>query len=544
MVEAFVQLKNTHNLAVEQGECLTVLVPCHNEAATVGELLRRTRAALPLAEIIVIDDGSTDDSVTVAEELQAEYDLIVLRLAARNGKGAAVSAGLLQAQRHWVVIQDADLEYDPRDLQRLATTAHAHPQAAIYGSRYLHHGKAAGGALAPYLGVKFLAILVKLLFGSYLSDTHTCYKMLPTALMRRIALQSTGFELCAEITGKLLKEHVRIIEIPISYQPRSVAAGKKIGARDFFKAIGTYWRCRFQFPLPIREGLGEGLGERDSQSVIRTPTIYFITRFLIGALLVVAGAMKLAPWREIALTDWLVLPAWVVFAIGVGEFLLGCLVLSFANWRFIHRACAAAFSLYIAVLALQLYSGESVCQCLGSRSLPLLWMLALDTSLLASLWLLSTSWRQSLPRGPQSFLGEMLSHTRYALAVLALVGTVMFGSLDAALSYVSGARLIATNSSQYVGRIAGGEIGTASFELTNYSGQAVRVLGAKATCKCVALDDLPLTLAPGISGQIRIRLKGSQGERPQLQREAATLIFDDPTRMLTLSVTATVAPSL
>ncbi|MDZ4659181.1 MAG: glycosyltransferase family 2 protein, partial [Bythopirellula sp.] len=245
MVEALVHLQNCDNLAVEQGECLTVLIPCHSEGATLGELLRRTRDALPLAEVIVIDDGSADDSAAVAEGLQAELDLIVLRLAVRSGKGAAVQAGLQQARRSWVVIQDADLEYDPRDLRRLASTAHANPQAAVYGSRYLQQGKAAGGALAPYLGVKFLGIIVKLLYGSSLSDTHTCYKMLPTALMRRLALQSTGFELCAEITGKLLNERIRIIEVPIAYLPRSVAAGKKIRARDFFKAIGTYWRCRF-----------------------------------------------------------------------------------------------------------------------------------------------------------------------------------------------------------------------------------------------------------------------------------------------------------
>jgi len=268
-----------------------------------------------------------------------------------------------------------------------------------------------------------------------------------------------------------------------------------------------------------------------------------LTRFLIGALLVVAGAMKLAPWRAVALTHWLILPPWAIFTIGLVEFILGCFVLSFLPWPAIHRACAAAFSLYSAVLVLQLYSGESVCQCLGSRSLPLLWMLALDASLLATMWLLRTSWRQSLPRGPQNFLGEMLSHTRYALPVLALAGTAMFGSLDAAINYVSGARLIATISTQYVGRIAGGEIGTASFELTNYSDQSIQVLGAKPTCKCLAFDDLPLTLGPGASDQIRIRLKGSAWERPQLQREAATLIFDDPTRMLTLSVTASVAPS-
>lgn len=510
---------------------LSVLIPCHNEAATVGKLLSRVRAALPDAEIIVVDDGSGDSSPTIIGQWQEPLDLIAIFFSERSGKGAAVREALKKVTRPWVVIQDADLEYEPRDLQKLLTTAQANPESAVYGSRYLHRGKAAGGSLAPFVGVKVLGLLVKLLYGKYLSDTHTCYKMLPTAFMKQFDLQSTGFELCAEITSKLLRENVPIIEVPISYHPRTAAAGKKIGVRDFFRAVGTYWRCRFpNFPTTRKRN---------------EPTyfLYLVSRFLIGALLVIAGAIKLAPWREIALTDWLVLPANAVIAIGVGKFLLGCLVLSFVAWTFIQRVCRAVFAAYIGILLLQLYSGETACQCLGSRSLPLWWMLGLDALLFLSLWWQGKSWQQPLANKPQGFFGEVFSSTRFALPVLALLGVLAFGSLDAAIGYLTGSRLVAKSTSQYAGRLAGGETCTAAFELTNYSVQPIHVLGAKATCRCMALDDLPLVLPAGESGTLRIRMKGGSSPTPHLQREAATLIFDDLVRTLTLTVSASVTPT-
>lgn len=195
---------------------LTVLVACYNELATVAPLLERLRDALHDAQIVVVDDGSTDGSGGVIESLRDRLDSTVVRHERRIGKGAAVRAGLSRAQRAWVVIQDADLEYEPADLARLLQVARANPNCAVYGSRYLQRGRAPHGSLAHYVAVKTLAVVAAILYRRYLTDPHTCYKLLPASQMRDLGLQSDGFEICAEITCKLLAAGIPIIEVPVS----------------------------------------------------------------------------------------------------------------------------------------------------------------------------------------------------------------------------------------------------------------------------------------------------------------------------------------
>ncbi len=242
--------------------------------------------------------------------------------------------------------------------------------------------------------------------------------------------------------------------------------------------------------------------------------------------------------------DWLVLPAPVVFSIGVVEFVLGCLVLSFSAASIISLASRAVFAVYIVVLLLQLWAGESICQCLGSRSMPVLWMLMLDAVLLLSMWWFRDRWQQPLAsvRKKSTFV-ELVSNVRFALPILAIVGTVIFGSFDAALGYATGARLLVTSSAQHAGNLAHGETRSVAFELNNYSNQSISILGAKSTCSCMVLDELPMTLPPWQIGKIRVRLKARAGESRHIQRESATLIFDDPTRVVTLTVTAIVLPA-
>ncbi len=224
------------------GQDLSVLVPCFNEESTVATILRRIRDALPSAEIIVVDDGSTDKSHEIVSELCEPLDLQLECLSRNSGKGSAVRSGLALATRPWVVIQDADLEYDPTDLRSLLSSARewhegSHSDVACYGSRYLTSGKAPDGNLAAYFATRFIGFTQWLLFGRWLTDPLTCYKLLPTDLMRRLRLESHGFELCAEMNAKLFSLAVPIQEAPIGYQPRNFAEGKKIGAYDFFRLL-------------------------------------------------------------------------------------------------------------------------------------------------------------------------------------------------------------------------------------------------------------------------------------------------------------------
>lgn len=236
-------------LAILGEQDLTVLVPCFNEETTVATILRRVRAALPIAELIVVDDGSTDDSAGIVMELRDALDIKFKRLPQNSGKGAAVRAGLALATRAWVVIQDADLEYNPDELPSLLSSAselhrEIHSDVASYGSRYLTAGRAPGGNIAAYFATRFIGFAQWAMYGRWLSDPLTCYKLLPTELMRRLHLESRGFELCTEMNGKLFNLKVPIQELPIGYRPRSFAHGKKIGAYDFLRLVGMLVRVR------------------------------------------------------------------------------------------------------------------------------------------------------------------------------------------------------------------------------------------------------------------------------------------------------------
>jgi glycosyltransferase involved in cell wall biosynthesis len=224
---------------------LAVLVPVYNEVHTVEHLLRTVRATLPDAQLIVVDDGSRDGSLDIIEALSSELGLDVLAVLQNQGKGSAVRLALTVVNRDLVVIQDADLEYDPHDLKKLLAVALTAGDSVVYGSRYLVRAPDCEAKWLNVTAVRLLAIWAGLLYGSRLSDPHTCYKLLPTPLMRKLNLQSHGFELCAEINSKLLKGGVPICEIPVSYRARSIADGKKIRWYDFFRAVWVYFRLRF-----------------------------------------------------------------------------------------------------------------------------------------------------------------------------------------------------------------------------------------------------------------------------------------------------------
>lgn len=223
---------------------LSVLVPVYNEAGTVDALLRRLHEA-PYRdkEVIVVDDGSQDATRQILTRWAAVPGFVVLTHARNQGKGTAIRTALAQAQGDIVVIQDADLEYDPADLPRLIELIRRGESDVVYGSRYLQREQPLDWSKFR-LAVILLNLVVRLLYGQRLSDEATCYKAFRTALLRRLQLRARRFEFCAEVTAKLCRLGIPIREVPISYRPRTAAEGKKIGWRDAWQTLWTLLRWR------------------------------------------------------------------------------------------------------------------------------------------------------------------------------------------------------------------------------------------------------------------------------------------------------------
>jgi len=225
---------------------LSVIVPVYNERNTVVEVVRRMRAVeLPDGierEIIVVDDGSTDGTRDVLRQL-GDSTVRVLAHEGNRGKGAAVRTGLALATGDYVLIQDADLEYDPEDWPRLIAPVTRGRARVVYGSRFT--GERRNMLLLHWIGNRLLSLVTNVLFNSTLSDMETCYKLVDRSLLNGLELRSDRFDIEPEITAKILKRGVRIYEVPISYMGREFDEGKKITWRDGFAALWTLVKFRF-----------------------------------------------------------------------------------------------------------------------------------------------------------------------------------------------------------------------------------------------------------------------------------------------------------
>lgn len=210
---------------------LSVIIPVLNEEATIQQIISRVVHIPNIFEIIVVNDGSTDQTLEILKKIKSQELGKKIRIISHNtnkGKGAAVRTGINNTKGNFLIIQDADLEYNPNEFARLIDKSSA--KKVVYGSRILSNAKHA--YFSTYLGNIALNILCNLLFGSNLTDLYTCYKLIPSKIARSLKLNSAGFEIEAEITAKLLKKKIPIVEVPISYKPRSYEKGKKIKAKD------------------------------------------------------------------------------------------------------------------------------------------------------------------------------------------------------------------------------------------------------------------------------------------------------------------------
>lgn len=224
---------------------LSVIIPVFNERNTVGEIIRRVRRVdLPVdLEIIVVDDASSDGTEKIVSALE-DSTVRVIRHATNQGKGAAIRTGLEHARGDLLLIQDADLEYDPEDWPKLIAPILKGKARVVYGSRFT--GERKNMLFLHWVGNRFLSLTTNVLYNTTLSDMETCYKLFDRSILEGITIQSNRFDFEPEITAKVLRRGHRIYEVPISYAGRELGEGKKITWRDGLVALWTLVKFRFK----------------------------------------------------------------------------------------------------------------------------------------------------------------------------------------------------------------------------------------------------------------------------------------------------------
>jgi glycosyltransferase involved in cell wall biosynthesis len=225
---------------------LSILIPIYNEKKTVLDLLELV-GNVPLdKELVLVDDCSQDGTRDLLKEAygDAKGEVRVFYHDVNRGKGAAIRTALSKASGDYVIVQDADLEYSPHDMAAMAQTAFQTGAEAVYGSRFLLSWKST--SFPHYMVNWTLTAITNVLFGGRLTDMETCYKMVRTDIMRSLDIKAERFEFEPEVTAKLLKKGVKILEVPVSYRGRSYDEGKKIGWKDGIEAVMTLVKWRFK----------------------------------------------------------------------------------------------------------------------------------------------------------------------------------------------------------------------------------------------------------------------------------------------------------
>ena len=223
---------------------LSVVMPCYNERDTIEEIIRRVLAVPVRTELIVVDDGSKDGTREILTELQRELNFKLVFQPQNAGKGSALRRGFEEVSGDLVVIQDADLEYSPEEFPELIDLICQGRADVVYGSRFLTNPRPTGMKTANFVANRVLTYTANLLYGLSITDEATCFKVFETELLRSLELTCTGFEFCPEVTAKLGRRGVPIVEVPIAYTARALEDGKKVRWTDGVEAMWVLVRHR------------------------------------------------------------------------------------------------------------------------------------------------------------------------------------------------------------------------------------------------------------------------------------------------------------
>jgi glycosyltransferase involved in cell wall biosynthesis len=223
---------------------LSVVVPVYNEKNSLLEIVGRIQAVPIDKEIILVDDCSTDGTRSLIEKFEGQMSFKVLYHGKNKGKGAALRTGFQEASGDFVIVQDADLEYNPDDYLKMLKPILEGNADVVYGSRF--SGSRRNMSPLHSSGNRFLTFMTNLLYRTSITDMETCYKLFQRSMIQAIPIESDRFNFEPEITAKLLKRGLRILEVPISYSGRSFSEGKKITWRDGFSAVWTLLKYRFR----------------------------------------------------------------------------------------------------------------------------------------------------------------------------------------------------------------------------------------------------------------------------------------------------------